>query len=115
MSLIVEQLGGNPWQLDSHMYFFATLAVLAAYCDWRVVLMAATAIALHHLVLNFLLLGIVLTANVSAAVAASLRQAGFLVNPIQPDVIRLAPPLILTTEQADAFLAALPTILDGVA
>jgi acetylornithine aminotransferase len=62
-----------------------------------------------------LLLGIVLTANVSAALAASLREAGFLVNPIQPDVIRLAPPLILTTEQADAFLAALPSVLEGVA
>jgi acetylornithine/N-succinyldiaminopimelate aminotransferase len=62
-----------------------------------------------------LLLGIVLTADVSPALAASLREAGFLVNPIQPDVIRLAPPLILTTEQADAFLAALPSVLEGVA
>ena len=62
-----------------------------------------------------LLLGIVLTANVSPALAATLRQAGFLVNPIQPNVIRLAPPLILTTEQADAFLAALASALDGTA
>ena len=30
-----------------------------------------------------------------------------LVNAVQPDVIRLAPPLILTAEQADAFVAAL--------
>jgi acetylornithine aminotransferase len=50
---------------------------------------------------------------VSAAVAGALRDAGFLVNPIQPGVIRLAPPLILTTEQADAFLAALPAALDA--
>jgi acetylornithine/N-succinyldiaminopimelate aminotransferase len=62
-----------------------------------------------------LLLGIVLTADVSPALAASLRDAGFLVNPIQPNVIRLAPPLILTIDQADSFLAALPSILDGVA
>jgi methyl-accepting chemotaxis protein len=55
VALIVNELSGNPWQIDSHMYFFAALAVLAAYCDWRVVLMAAVAIALHHLVLNFLL------------------------------------------------------------
>jgi acetylornithine/N-succinyldiaminopimelate aminotransferase len=54
-----------------------------------------------------LLLGIELTSPVSAAVAKSLQEAGFLVNPIQPDVIRLAPPLILTTEQAEAFVAAL--------
>ncbi|MFB9236639.1 acetylornithine transaminase, partial [Plantactinospora siamensis] len=42
-----------------------------------------------------LLLGIVLTAPAAAAVAGALREAGFLVNPVQPDVLRLAPPLIL--------------------
>ncbi|OLB66404.1 MAG: acetylornithine aminotransferase [Actinobacteria bacterium 13_2_20CM_2_72_6] len=60
-----------------------------------------------------LLLGITLTAPVSAAVTAALQHAGFLTNPIQPDVIRLAPPLIVTAEQADAFLAALPSALDA--
>ncbi|HEV8569715.1 MAG TPA: acetylornithine transaminase [Actinoplanes sp.] len=62
-----------------------------------------------------LLLGIVLTAPVSASLASALREAGFLVNPVQPDVIRLAPPLILTAEQAEAFLAALPAVLEKVA
>jgi acetylornithine aminotransferase len=62
-----------------------------------------------------LLLGIVLTAPVAAALAAGLREQGFLVNPVQPDVIRLAPPLNLTAEQAETFLAALPSALDGVA
>jgi acetylornithine/N-succinyldiaminopimelate aminotransferase len=62
-----------------------------------------------------LLLGITLTAPVSGAVAAALHGAGFLTNPIQPDVIRLAPPLILTAEQADAFLAALPAALAAAA
>jgi len=60
-----------------------------------------------------LLLGITLTAPVSAAATAALQRAGFLTNPVQPDVIRLAPPLILTAEQADAFLAALPAALDS--
>jgi acetylornithine aminotransferase len=54
-----------------------------------------------------LLLGVVLTAPVSKAVTGSLQSAGFLANPIQPDVVRLAPPLILTVDQVDAFLAAL--------
>ncbi|GAA3348090.1 acetylornithine transaminase [Amorphoplanes nipponensis] len=58
-----------------------------------------------------LLLGIVLTEPVAAELAARLGDAGFLVNPIQPDVIRLAPPLILTTEQAEAFVAALGEVL----
>ncbi|MFI7282689.1 acetylornithine transaminase [Micromonospora chersina] len=62
-----------------------------------------------------LLLGIVLDAPVSGAVAGALREAGFLVNPVQPGVVRLAPPLILTAEQADAFLAALPAALDAAA
>jgi acetylornithine aminotransferase len=62
-----------------------------------------------------LLLGVVLTAPASKAVAAAGLEAGFLVNPIQPDVVRLAPPLILSTEQVDAFLAALPAMLDGAA
>jgi acetylornithine/N-succinyldiaminopimelate aminotransferase len=62
-----------------------------------------------------LLLGVVLTADVAAAVVSGLRGHGFLVNPVQPDVVRLAPPLILTADQADAFLAALPSALDGAA
>ncbi|MFJ5542538.1 acetylornithine transaminase [Micromonospora chalcea] len=62
-----------------------------------------------------LLLGIVLDQPVSAAAAAALREAGFLVNPVQPDVVRLAPPLILTVAQADAFVAALPAALSAAA
>jgi acetylornithine/N-succinyldiaminopimelate aminotransferase len=60
-----------------------------------------------------LLLGVVLTENVAAPTATALRGAGFLVNPVQPGVIRLAPPLILSAEQVDAFLAALPAALDA--
>jgi hypothetical protein len=55
MAVIVDTFSGNPWQLKSHMYFFAALAVLPTYCDWRVLLIAAAAIALHRLVLNVLL------------------------------------------------------------
>ncbi|MFC6023334.1 acetylornithine transaminase [Plantactinospora solaniradicis] len=60
-----------------------------------------------------LLLGIVLRAPGAAATAGVLRDAGFLTNPVQPATIRLAPPLILSLEQADAFLAALPAALDA--
>ena len=58
-----------------------------------------------------LLLGVVLTAPVAGEVATGLRLSGFLANACQPDVLRLAPPLILTADQADAFLAALPAAL----
>ncbi|SCL30311.1 acetylornithine aminotransferase apoenzyme [Micromonospora pallida] len=62
-----------------------------------------------------LLLGVVLAAPVSKQVTEALRAAGFLANPVQPNVVRLAPPLILTPDQADAFLAALPAALDAAA
>ncbi|MGK8504880.1 acetylornithine transaminase [Nocardia asiatica] len=60
-----------------------------------------------------LLLGIVLTDQVSAQVEARAREAGYLVNPAKPDVVRLAPPLVLTETQADNFVADLPEILDA--
>jgi acetylornithine aminotransferase len=58
-----------------------------------------------------LLLGIVLTTDVAKAAEGALREAGFLVNACTPGVLRLAPPLILTDEQADSFVAALPAAL----
>jgi len=54
-----------------------------------------------------LLLGVVLREPVAADLAGRLQEAGFLVNACQPDVIRLAPPLIVSAEQADALIAAL--------
>jgi acetylornithine aminotransferase len=60
-----------------------------------------------------LLIGIGLTAPASAAVANAAREAGFLVNNAVPDRVRLAPPLILSHEQAGEFLTALPGILDA--
>lgn len=59
-----------------------------------------------------LLLGIVLTGEYAKAVEAAARDAGYLVNAAAPDVIRLAPPLIISEQQLDGFVAALPGILD---
>jgi acetylornithine aminotransferase len=60
-----------------------------------------------------LLLGIVLTRDVAPAVENAAREAGYLLNAAQPGVIRLAPPLVLTDDQAEGFVAALPAILDN--
>ncbi|QNJ91040.1 acetylornithine transaminase [Mycolicibacterium fluoranthenivorans] len=60
-----------------------------------------------------LLQGIVLTAPSAKAVEAGARDAGFLVNAAAPDVVRLAPPLIITEAQIEQFLTALPAILDA--
>ncbi|GAA4024553.1 acetylornithine transaminase [Allokutzneria multivorans] len=59
-----------------------------------------------------LLLGVTLNQPVSAAVATAAREAGFLINNVQPDTIRLAPPLILTDDEAASFVTALPALLD---
>jgi acetylornithine aminotransferase len=58
-----------------------------------------------------LLIGFDLDADVAPAVVTAGLDAGFIVNSPGPRTIRLAPPLILTTEQADRFLAALPALL----
>ncbi|GIE92575.1 acetylornithine transaminase [Paractinoplanes rishiriensis] len=57
-----------------------------------------------------LLLGVVLKNPDAVRLAAALADAGFLVNACQPDVIRLAPPLIVSAEQADALIAALEAL-----
>jgi acetylornithine aminotransferase len=54
-----------------------------------------------------------LTGPFSAELAKAALDAGFIVNAPAPDALRLAPPLILTTAQADEFLAALPALLDA--
>ena len=59
------------------------------------------------------LLGVVLTADVAPALEAQLRTAGFLTNAVAPGVLRLAPSLVLTDAQIDAFVAALPAALDA--
>ena len=56
-------------------------------------------------------LAIALTGPAAVTVEAAARSAGFLVNAVQPDAIRLAPPLILDAGQAGSFTAALPAIL----
>jgi methyl-accepting chemotaxis protein len=55
VGVLAFQAAGHPWQVDAHMYFFTMLACLLGYCDFRPILMAIVAVALHHLVLNFVL------------------------------------------------------------
>jgi len=59
-----------------------------------------------------LLCGVVLSAPHAKDVESAARAAGFLVNAPAANVIRLAPPLIVTEHQIDTFVTALPGILD---
>ncbi|GAA1836475.1 acetylornithine transaminase [Actinomadura chokoriensis] len=55
----------------------------------------------------------VLTGPHAPAVEAAARDAGFLINAVQPTALRIAPPLVLTAEQARSFTDAFPSILDA--
>ncbi|XCI62506.1 acetylornithine aminotransferase [Mycolicibacterium parafortuitum] len=113
--------GGNP------VCTAAALAVLKVLADEGLVeradvlgkSIAHGVEALNHPLVDHvrgrgLLRGIVLTAEVAKAVEVAAREAGFLVNAAAGDVIRLAPPLVITEAEVESFLAALPRILNQV-
>jgi acetylornithine aminotransferase len=62
-----------------------------------------------------LLIGFDVDADIAPAMVTAALDAGFIINSPGPRTIRLAPPLILTTEQADRFLDALPGIIHAAA
>ena len=60
-----------------------------------------------------LLIGLDLASESAAAVVQAAQDAGFIINMTTPQRIRLAPPLVLTDDDAAAFLQAWPGILDA--
>jgi len=57
-----------------------------------------------------LLIGFDLDLEASAAVVTAALEHGFIVNAPTPRTVRLAPPLILTQDEAQTFITELPTI-----
>lgn len=112
--------GGNPVCAAAALAVLRTIAEddLISRADSVGKILATGIEALAHPLVEHvrgsgLLLGVVLTDKVAAVVENAAREAGYLINAAQPDVIRLAPPLILTDAQAEGFVAALPAILDS--
>ncbi|MFJ8466030.1 acetylornithine transaminase [Streptomyces swartbergensis] len=75
---------------------------------------------LGHQLIDFvrgagLLLGIVLTEPLAPQVQQAAQDAGLLVNAPAPDVVRLMPPLNIGDDEVDAFLRALPGVLEAAA
>ncbi|MFJ8947109.1 acetylornithine transaminase [Streptomyces sp. NPDC102395] len=75
--------------------------------------------ALGHPLIDYvrgtgLLLGIVLTEPLAPQAQQAAQEAGILVNAVAPDVVRLMPPLNIGDDAVDAFLGALPGILQAV-
>ena len=60
-----------------------------------------------------LLQGIALAAPIAPQVVAAALEAGFILNAANPTTLRLAPPLIITDEELDTFVEALPALLDA--
>lgn len=58
-----------------------------------------------------LLLAVVLDQPIAADLVGRARAAGYIVNAVAPDAIRLAPPLIINQEELHSFLSALPTLI----
>ncbi len=113
--------GGNPLACAAGLAVVRTiesdglLAHAQAMGDHLVTSVAALS---HPLVAEVrgagLLRAIVLRAPVAAEAMARAREAGFLVNAVAPKAIRLAPPLVIEAAELDTFVAALPSILEGL-
>jgi acetylornithine aminotransferase len=78
--------------------------------NWREALMAVPGVKTTRGA--GLLIGVVLDEPLAPAVVKVALEAGFLINAPAPNVLRLAPPLILGAEQAQLFTAALPTLIN---
>jgi acetylornithine/N-succinyldiaminopimelate aminotransferase len=114
--------GGNPVSCAAALAVLDTIerdGLLASVTEVGAGLKAGLEAVRHPLVSGVrgtgLWLAIALSGPAAPAVEAAAREAGFLVNAVQPDAIRLAPPLILTAPQAQSFTDALPGILDAAA
>lgn len=59
-----------------------------------------------------LLRAITLAEPVSPQVAERARDRGIIINPVAPDALRLAPPLIIGTTEIDELVGALPDLLE---
>lgn len=111
--------GGNPLACAAGIAVLDTIEEHGLLDHARTVgqhLVDAVAALEHPLVSGVrgegLLRAITLAAPIAAAAAGIAREAGFIVNPVAPDAIRLAPPLVITAEQLDTFVEALPNILE---
>ena len=112
--------GGNPIACAAALAVLDTLEAedLLAHTDRLGKVLAADIECLDHPLVDHvrgrgLLLGVVLTRPLAKEVEAAAREAGYLVGATQPDVVRLAPPLVLTETEAARFVTDLPAVLDA--
>ena len=114
--------GGNPVCAAAALAVLRTLAedglIERAYAlgkSLRVGIESLNHPLVDHVRGRGLLRGVVLTKMAAKPVEAAAREAGFLFNAAAADVIRLAPPLVITEAQIDQFMTTLPDVLDKAA
>ncbi|MBK8469736.1 MAG: acetylornithine transaminase [Candidatus Phosphoribacter sp.] len=112
--------GGNPLACAAGLAVIDTIEIqgLLAHAATMGEHLAAAVLGLGHPQVaavrgEGLLRAIVLTEPIAPAVMARARDAGFIVNAVAPDALRLAPPLIITATQLEQFAAALPGLIEG--
>ena len=114
--------GGNPVACAAALAVLDTIASqgLVERSRWLGARLLAGLRALGHPLVRDvrgqgLLIGLVLDGPWAGALEIAFRDLGVLVNAVAPDVIRIAPALVLTDEAADQFLMLAPLALDAVA
>jgi acetylornithine/N-succinyldiaminopimelate aminotransferase len=114
--------GGNPVAAAAALATLATIEDDGLLANARQVgerLMSGTRALGHPGVADVhgagLLVGVDLAGDTAKPLTSAAQAAGFIVNDCAPARVRLAPPLVLTAEQADTWLSALPGLLDEVA
>lgn len=112
--------GGNPIACAAALAVLDAIEAedLLAHVDRLGKILSAEIECLDHPLVEHvrgrgLLLGIVLTSPIAKGLELAARDAGYLVGATQPDVVRLAPPLVVTEDQAGRFVADLPAVLDA--
>lgn len=113
--------GGNPVSCAAALAVIDTIerdGLLQSVRDWGIAFESLVAAVDHRLLAGTRGVGawqaLLLHAPVAAEFEAAAREAGYLVNAVRADVIRLCPPLTVTLAHLTDFVDALPGILESV-
>jgi acetylornithine/N-succinyldiaminopimelate aminotransferase len=114
--------GGNPVSAAAALAVLDTIEkesllehVSTLGQDWKEQLSAVSGPLLQGVRGTGLWLALAVESGTAAAVETAARSAGFIVNAVSPESVRLAPPLILSQDEATTFAEALPSVLDTAA
>ncbi|MEM8536472.1 MAG: methyl-accepting chemotaxis protein [Pseudomonadota bacterium] len=92
---------GHPWQIDTHMMYFAILAVIAVMQDQRALLLGAAAIAGHHVLMSAAMPEMIYPESGESVVGRTILHAAIVV--MQTAVLFLS---IRASQRADAEIKA---------